>query len=62
MQVVREHITHASDEQLVTKDIQIYGTPNDMVLGMIKELSQSGVPIRVKPNHHAGFIASDPEP
>jgi hypothetical protein len=62
MQVVREHIMQSSEEQLVTKDIQIFGTPNGLVLGMIKELSQSGVPLTVKPNHHAGFIASNPKP
>jgi hypothetical protein len=37
------------------KDIQIYGEPNDTVLDMITQLTQSGVPIVVKPRHLAGF-------
>jgi len=44
---------------LVTKDIQIYGPPNDAVLGMITEMSQSGVPLIVKPNHLGGVTRSD---
>jgi hypothetical protein len=55
MQTVREHIEHAVDEQLITKDIQIFGTPNDAVSGMIAQLSQEGVPVIVKPIDHAGF-------
>jgi quinol monooxygenase YgiN len=55
MQVAREHIAEAAEEQLVTKDIQIFGPPNDAVLGMIEQLSQSGVPLIVKPKHLAGF-------
>ena len=55
MRVAHEHITRGSEELLDTKDIQIYGTPNDTVIGMIKELSQSGVPLIVKPNHLGGF-------
>lgn len=38
-----------------TKDIQVYGEPNEDVLGMIKQLSQSSVPIIVNPLHLAGF-------
>ena len=55
MQVAREHITEAAEEQLITRDIQISGPPNDTVLGMIEQLSQSGVPLIVKPKHLAGF-------
>ncbi len=55
MRVAAEHITRGTDELLETKDIEIYGEPNDMVLGMIAQLSQSGVPIFVKPRHLAGF-------
>ena len=58
MQVVREHIVHATDEQLVTKDIQIYGPANDAVTGMIAQLTQEGVPVIVKPNDFAGFMRS----
>jgi quinol monooxygenase YgiN len=58
MQVAREHITRGTEELLDTKDIQIYGTPNDAVMGMIEELSRSGVPLIVKPNHLGGFTRS----
>jgi hypothetical protein len=54
MEVAAEHITKGTDELLETKDIQVYGEPNDTVLGMIAQLSQSGVPISVKPRHLAG--------
>jgi hypothetical protein len=56
MQVAREHITDASEEQLLTKEIQLYGEPNEAVMGMIEQLSQSGTPLTVKPNHFAGFV------
>jgi quinol monooxygenase YgiN len=55
MEVAAEHISKGTDELLETKSIQVYGEPNDTVLGMIAQLSQSGVPIRVKPRHLAGF-------
>lgn len=42
MQVAHEHITEAAEEQLITKDIQIFGPPNEAVLEMIEQLSQSG--------------------
>jgi hypothetical protein len=58
MQVAREHITQATEELLVTRDMQVYGPPNEAVLGMIRELSQSGVPLIVKPNHLGGFTRS----
>ena len=44
-----------ASELLETKEIQVYGSPNDGVLEMITQLSQTGVPIIVKPNHLAGF-------
>ena len=56
MQVAAEHITRGTDELLETKEIQIYGAPNDAVLGMITQLTQAGVPISVKPQHLAGFM------
>jgi hypothetical protein len=58
MQVARKHIEKGTEELLDTRDFQIYGPPNDTVLGMIKELSQSGVPLIVKPNHLGGFTRS----
>ena len=56
MQVAAEHITKGTDELLETKEIQIFGAPNDAVLGMITQLTQAGVPISVKPIHLAGFL------
>ena len=58
MQVAREHIEQATEELLVTRNMQLYGRPNDAVLGMIRELSQAGVPLIVKPNHLGGFTRS----
>jgi hypothetical protein len=58
MQVAQQHITKGAEELLETKEIQIYGEPNDAVLGMITQLSQSGVTISVKPRHLAGFTRS----
>ena len=58
MQVAHEHIEKATEELLDTRDFQIYGPPNDAVLGMIRELSQAGVPLIVKPNHLGGFTRS----
>jgi hypothetical protein len=55
MDVAEAHIRHSTDEQLETKEIQIYGPPNDAVLGMITQLTQAGVPISVKPTLLSGF-------
>lgn len=55
MQVAHEHITQSSEQQLITKDVHIYGVPNETVLGMIENLSQEGTPLDVKPLHFAGF-------
>jgi quinol monooxygenase YgiN len=59
MQLAHEHITQATEELLDTRDIQVYGPPNDAVLGMIRELSQAGVPLIVKSNHLGGFTRSN---
>ena len=61
MQVAAAQVTKGTDELLETKEIQIYGAPNDAVLGMITQLTQAGVPISVKPSHLAGFTRSRPE-
>jgi hypothetical protein len=55
MQVGAEHIKKGVEELLETREIQIYGEPNDAVLGMIEQLTQAGVPISVKPLHLVGF-------
>ena len=56
MEVARQHITEATEDLIVTKDIQIYGPTNEAVLGMVTQLSQAGVPVAVKPVHFDGFI------
>jgi len=55
MQVAREHITASTEDQLVTKEIQIFGAPNEAVRGMIEQLTQAGVSLSAKPRHFAGF-------
>jgi hypothetical protein len=60
MNVVSNHIKKGVEELLETKEIQVYGEPNDEVLGMIEHLSQSGTPISVKSVHLAGFTRSQP--
>ena len=58
MQVARQHIMKGTEDLLVTKGIQIYGLQNDVVLDMIAELSQSDVPLDVKPHHIDGVTRS----
>ena len=58
MQVMREHIEGALEEEGEldeTLGIQIFGTPNDAVLGMIQHLSQEGAPVTVMPHGLSGF-------
>jgi len=61
MQAMRETIKLAVDEVLITKDIQIYGPPNDVVRGMIASLSQEGVAVISKPLHFGGVVRSSAE-
>lgn len=62
MQAMRERIKLAVDDQLLTKDIQIYGPPNAAVIAMMTSLSQEGVPLVHKPRQFAGFVRSSAEP
>ena len=55
MKVAREHISDATEDLLVTKDIQIYGPTNEAVVGMITQLTQAEVPVTVKAVHFDGF-------
>ena len=55
MQVIGEHIREAY-EFLETDNIQVYGTPSDSVLEMMKQIAGSGVPLSVKSQHVGGFI------
>jgi hypothetical protein len=38
-----------------TERIEVYGTPSDQVLEMMRQLAGSGVPLSVKVNHLGGF-------
>jgi len=50
MQLVEDHIRVAHEFLDFTKmAISIYGTPNEAVLEMMRELSGTGVPITIKP-------------
>jgi quinol monooxygenase YgiN len=56
MQVARDHISEAYQSVLEkTKRIEVYGTPSDQVLEMMRQLAGSGVPLSVKVNHLGGF-------
>jgi hypothetical protein len=63
MRLLHEHITHAFDEESpleVTTSGQIYGTPSETVLEMIKQFDP-GVPLIVKPTPLGGFTRSAAE-
>ena len=55
MGVVEKYITKTVDDMVVSKEMIIYGEPNDAVLGMIKQLSQAGIPLTVKPLYFDGI-------
>src|SRR6266446_122901 len=56
MGVVRERAERAYAETLEgTTSIQVYGTPSDTVLEMLRRQAGSGVPLTVKPYHLGGF-------
>jgi hypothetical protein len=64
MQLLRQHITTAFEEEGsldVTTSVQVYGTPTEAVLEMIRQLSQEGVPLIVKPHGLGGFTRSAAE-
>lgn len=61
MELLQEHIAGASQEDGpldVTTSIQIYGTPTDTVLEMIRQFNPAGPPLVVKPLPMAGFVRS----
>jgi hypothetical protein len=56
MGVVGERAERAYAETLEgTTSIQVYGTPSDTVLEMLRQQAGSGVPLTVKPHHLGGF-------
>ena len=58
MQIAQEHIEKGAEELLDTQEIRLFGPPNDAVVGMIAQLTQTGVPISIQPVHLAGFTRS----
>lgn len=56
MGVVRERASRAYSETLdATTGIQVFGTPNDTILEMLRQSAGSGVQYSVKPFHLGGF-------
>jgi hypothetical protein len=56
IQVVRERAARAYAETLeATTSIQVYGTPSDSILEMLKQQAGSGIPMSIKPHHLGGF-------
>jgi hypothetical protein len=56
MNVVREQAQRAYAETLdATTSIQVYGTPNDTVLEMLRQQTGSGVSLSVSRYHLGGF-------
>jgi hypothetical protein len=56
MEAVRERAERAYAETLdATTGIQVYGTPTQAILEMLRRTAGSGVPVTVKPYHLGGF-------
>ena len=56
MQVIRERAAAAYAEIVdATTSIQVYGTPSDAIVAMLRQSAGSGVPLTVKPHHLGGF-------
>lgn len=54
--VVREQAERAYAQTLdATMSIQVYGTPSEKVLEMLKQQAGSGVTLSVRPHHLGGF-------
>jgi len=56
MGVVRERAASAYSETLeATTSVQVFGTPNDVILEMLRRTAGSGVQYTVRPYHLGGF-------
>jgi hypothetical protein len=56
MSVVRERAARAYAETLeATTAIEVFGRPDDAILQMLRQQAGSGVELRVRPDHLAGF-------
>ena len=57
MGAVRERAARAYEETLDgTTSIQVFGTPTDAILEMLRQSAGSGVRIQIKPHHLGGFV------
>jgi hypothetical protein len=61
MQVAREHIEHGVQDLLDVGSMQVYGTPSDAAVEMMKQLAGQGVPLIIKPLGLGGFTRSAAE-
>jgi hypothetical protein len=63
MQVAFEKITDF-DQYLDTESVEVYGVPNEAVLGMMKQIADqiggSGMSLRIRPNPAGGFTRAMP--
>jgi len=56
MKVVAERAATAYAETVdATTNIQVFGTPSNAVVEMLRRQAGAGVPLSVKPNHLGGF-------
>ena len=59
MEVVRERAARAYEETLdATTNIQVFGTPTERILDMLRRAAGTGVQFSVKPDHLGGFTRS----
>jgi hypothetical protein len=57
MEVVAERAATAYAETLdTTTGIQVFGTPGNAVVEMLRRQAGAGVPLSIKPHHLGGFI------
>ena len=57
MEVVAERAATAYAETVeATTNIQVFGTPSNAVLDMLRRRAGAGVPLRVMPVHLGGFV------
>jgi hypothetical protein len=60
MEVVRETAERVYAETVdATPNIQVYGTPSDTVLDMLRRQAGSGVSLKVKPHQVGGFTRAE---
>jgi len=62
MGLIREHAASAYGETLeATTAVQVFRTPDDAILDMLRQQAGAGVEITIKPYHLAGFTRVAPD-